>query len=262
MSAIVYETKGRIAYITINRPEALNALTLKMWDDLLAAWIRFRDDPGVWTAIVTGTGNKAFSAGADLVEASKLRVEATRKGLAFIPPIPSVSVAQGTEMWKPVIAAINGLAVGGGLEIALACDIRIAAEHAQMGLSEVKFGVIPAMGGTQRLTRFLPFGVALQMLLTGDAVSAREAHRVGLVNTVVPFADLMPTAESLAVRINQNAPLAVRMAKEVAYRGRQMHLEDALRLEKLAAQMVVNTEDSQEGINAFANKRTPDYRVR
>ena len=165
-------------------------------------------------------------------------------------------------MPKPVIAAINGYAIGGGLELALACDIRIAADHAQLGLREVTQGIIPGAGGTQRLPRLIPFGLALELLITGDLINAQEAYRVGLVTRVVPLPELMATAHGLAQRINENAPLAVRAAKEAAYKGIQMHLDEGMRFETLLQSKVRQSEDSKEGPRAFAEKRKPMYKGR
>jgi len=262
MPVVIYEKKGRIAYITMNRPEAYNAINLEMWDALFKAWLDFRDDPEVWTAILTGTGKKVFSAGADLKEIDKYRVEAEKEGTHLEPPPPWFTITRGIEIWKPVIAAINGLALGGGLEIALACDIRIAADNAQLGVPEVKAGVIPGVGGTQRLSRFIPFGSALQMLMTGDPISAQEAYRIGLVNMVVPMDQLMSTAESLAQRINENAPLAVRAAKEAAYRGLRVPLEEGLRMENLLVDMLLHTRDGRAGPAAFAAGKKPLFEGR
>jgi enoyl-CoA hydratase len=260
--AVLYEKKGHLAYITLNRPEAMNSINAEVWDLLTKAWIQVRDDPEVWTAIVTGAGDRAFCAGADLVEMSQVFQKAAAEGRAPMLPLPVVHPMKGLEVYKPFIAAINGVALGGGMELALACDIRIAAESARLGTPEVKQGIIPTAGATQRLPRFVAFGVALEILLTGDMISAQEAHRIGLVNQVVPAAELMTAAEAMAGKINANGPIAVRGAKEAAYRGVRMSLEDGLRLEQVISQTVVHSEDALEGPKAFSEKRKPVYKGR
>ncbi|NQT74610.1 MAG: enoyl-CoA hydratase/isomerase family protein [Chloroflexi bacterium] len=260
MSAVLYEKKGKIAYITLNRPEALNSLNLDAWNGLIEAWIGVRDDPDIWVAIVTGTGEKAFCAGQDLKELNQWMMipEDQRPPV----PVPDITPMRGMEVWKPFIAAINGICTGGGLELALACDISIAADNARLGLAEVKQALIPGMGGTQRLPRVIPFRKALEMLMTGDFVDAQEAYRIGLVNQVVPLSELMPTAEALAQRICENGPLAVRAIKEAAYRGLGMNLSDSLRLEQEVLSKLADTEDLKEGPRAFAEKRNPVYKAR
>jgi enoyl-CoA hydratase/carnithine racemase len=261
MPDLLYEKKGKIAYITINRPAAYNAMTMEMWHDMLKFWLDFRDDPNVWVAIITGTGDKAFCAGADLKQINQRHADANEHNRLFsaVAPWHIFTRGVGTEVWKPVIAAVNGMALGGGLEIAVACDIRIASENATLGVPEVKAAVIPGVGGTQRLPRLIPWGIALEMLMTGDSVTAQEAYRVGLVNKVVPLKDLIPTAEALANRINENAPLAVRCAKEAVYRGVQMSMSDGLRLEQLMSDMLLQTADGIEGPAAFSEKRKAKF---
>ncbi|MBE0415307.1 MAG: enoyl-CoA hydratase/isomerase family protein [Dehalococcoidia bacterium] len=261
MPAVIYEKKGRIAYITLNRPEVMNAINMEAQKGLNEAWANVRDDPDVWIAIVTGTGDRAFSAGADLKEIAALRMQAEQGG--GMPEIVSPLVPmRSPEVYKPFIAAINGIATGGGLELALICDIRIAADSARLGLREVVQAVMPGWGGTQRLPRLVPFGIALEILMTGDFISAQEAYRIGLVNKVVPLDELMPTAEALANRINENGPLAVRAVKEAAYRGVRMSLDEGLRLESLLMQGLMTSEDAKEGPLAFVMKRKPEYKGR
>jgi enoyl-CoA hydratase/carnithine racemase len=175
-----------------------------------------------------------------------------------VPPM----IMRGLEIWKPFIAAINGMALGGGLEVALACDLRIAAEHARLGTPEVRWSLIPGWGGTQRLARVIPRAKAAEILLVGDPISAEEAYRIGLVNKVVPAAELMPTAKKLAARICENGPLGVRVAKECMIRGSGMSLEDGLRLETLLGGEAIFSEDAQEGVKAFREKRKPVYKAR
>ena len=262
MSVILVEKREKIAIITLNRPEAYNAMNSEAWKEITNAWINVKDDPEIWTIIVTGTGDKAFCAGQDLKEMAQLKKEAEREGRPYVSTLPEVSPVKYMEMPKPVIAAINGFAIGGGLELALVCDIRIAADHARLGLQEVRQSLIPGAGGTQRLPRFVPFGIALEMLMTGDLVSAQEAYRIGLVNRVVPLSELMPAAQALANRINENGPLAVRAAKEAAYKGMQMHLNEGFRFETLLLSRLRQSEDAWEGPRAFAEKRKPNYKGR
>ncbi len=260
MSAVLYEKRGRIAYVTINRPEAMNAINADVRRGVADAFEDFRRDPEAWVAILTGAGDRAFSAGADLKEMSQRSQSAGRED-DFWAPSP-VTLVRGMEVWKPIIAAVNGYCLAGGLELALACDIRVAAEHATFALTEVTRGILPAGGGTQRLPRTIPFGIALEMLFTGDRIDAHEAWRIGLVNRVVPAAELMPTAQALARRICQNAPLSVRAVKELAYRGRNLTLEEGLREESMTDRIIRTTEDSREGPRAFAEKREPEWKGR
>jgi len=260
MPALVYEKKGRIAYITLNRPEVLNAMNFEVWGALVKAWADVRDDPDVWVAIVTGAGDKAFCAGQDLKELAAWLMTAHHQRSA--PPIPEISPMRGMQVWKPFVAAINGICTGGGLELAMACDIRIAADTARLGLAEVKRGVIAGNSGTQKLIRLVPFAKALEMLMTGDFIDASEAYRIQLVNKVVPFDRLLPEAEALASRICENGPMAVRAVKELAYRGIDMRLEEGLDLELEISQRVALTEDAREGPRAFTEKRKPDWKAR
>ncbi len=260
MSGLLYEKKGNIAYITLNRPEAMNAINSEMWNALADAWISVRDDPEVWTAIVTGAGEKAFCTGADLKEMGAAFAEAIKSGKPPVVPIPYVTPMRGLQVWKPFIAAVNGMALGGGLELAMACDIRVAAEHVRLGVPEVKQGLIPGMSGTQKIPRLVPFGIAMEMLMTGEPITAQEAYRLGLVNRVVPAAELMSTAEAIANKINANGPVAVRAVKESAYRGIQMSLDDGLRFESLITLAVTQTEDALEGPKAFGEKRKPIFK--
>ena len=260
MPAVLYEKKGHIAYITLNRPEAYNAINREAWEGLTNAWISVRDDPEVWVGVVTGAGEKAFSSGADLKEMAEFLMTPEDKRTGSL--VPDITPMRGLDVWKPFIAAINGIATGGGLELAMACDIRIAAETARLGLAEVRQALMPGMSGTQRLPRLVPFGNALEILMTGDFVNAQEAYRIGLVNRVVPPAELMSAATALAERICQNGPLALRAIKEVVYRGVQMSLDDGINLEKYMVQNLIASEDAKEGPRAFAEKRPPQYKGR
>ena len=260
MAAVIYEKKDKIAYIKINRPGAMNAISSEVLVGLTDAWIDVRDDPDIWVAVVTGEGDRAFSAGADLKELAKWQMEAMQEGRAIRPDWPEINPMRGIEVWKPFIAAINGIATGGGLELSLACDLRIAADTARLGLMEVKQSLIPGWGGTQRLPRLVPFAKALEMLLTGDFIDAEEALRIGLVNKVVPQNELMSAATDLAKRLCENGPLAVRAAKEAAYRGVRIPLNDALMLESFIIGNLFQSEDVKEGPRAFAEKRKPVYK--
>jgi enoyl-CoA hydratase/carnithine racemase len=251
--AVLYEKEDKIVIITLNRPEALNAYDPEQLKEFSEATIRFRDDPDAWVAIITGTG-RAFSAGADLKRLAPKMMEKEYED----PPL----IMRGLEIWKPIIAAINGLALGGGLETALACDIRIASENATFGTPEVRSSLIPGWGGTQRLSRFIPRAKAAEIVLMGVTIDANEAYRIGLVNKVVPPDQLMPTAKEWAKKFCDNGPLAVRAAKEAIVRGSTMTLEDGLRLEKLLIGDIMATEDVREGVKAFAEKRKPEYKAR
>jgi len=255
MSALLYEKKGRIAYVTLNRPEARNAMNFEVWDGLVKAWTDIRDNPDIWAAVVTGAGDKAFSAGQDLKEVAEWMKKPVDQRPAQ--PVPDINPMRGLQTWKPIIAAINGICTGGGLELAMACDIRIAADSARLGLAEVRQSVIPGNSGTQKLIRLVSFAKALEMLMTGDFIDAQEAHRIGLVNKVVPYDQLMTEAEKLAHQICENGPLAVRAVKELACRGIEMTLSEGLRLEVEIGQRLALSEDAREGPRAFAEKRKP-----
>jgi E-phenylitaconyl-CoA hydratase len=256
--SVLFEVRDHVAYLTINRPEVMNAMDPATYRALSERWIEVRDDPDIWVAIITGAGDKAFSAGADLRETIPRVPEIWEFWQTQKEPI----LNRGLEVWKPVIAAVNGYCLAGGMTLLLATDIRIAAEHARFGVPEVKRGILPANGGTQRLLRQIPYAIAMELLLTGDAIDAQEAYRIGLVNKVVPLAELMPTAEAVARRICANGPLAVRAIKELAVRSQSLPLSEGLRLEQAIAQVLRQTEDAQEGPRAFAEKRPPRYQGR
>ena len=253
--ALIYEKKGKIAYITINRPEAMNAMDPETYRELSEAWVNVRDDSDVWVAIITGAGDKAFSAGADLKKTIGRPVEAWH----FWQTQEEQILNRGLEVWKPVIAAVNGYCLAGGMTLLLATDIRIAAEHATFGLSEVSRGILPGNGGTQRTIQQLPYPIAMYFLLTGERMNAEDALRAGLINKVVPLPELMPEAERIARRICENAPLAVRAIKELAVRGQYLPIEYGLRLEQAVQQVLSATEDAREGPRAFSEKRKPSY---
>jgi enoyl-CoA hydratase/carnithine racemase len=254
---LICRTEGHLAYITINRPERRNAIDPATSHEMKAAFEDFKADDNAWVAILTGAGEQAFSAGADLVAMS----QAMSGGGDGVPMnVPFGGITRQFECWKPIIAAINGYCLAGGLEVALSCDIRIAAEHAEFGLPEPKRAIIPGAGGTQRLPRAVPLAFAMELLLTGDRFDAATALRFGLVSRVVPAADLMPTAEAIAGKILENGPLAVRAVKEVAMRGLDMTLQEGLLLEAQKTGPIFSTEDAREGPLAFAQKRKPVYK--
>jgi len=259
---IDYEKRGRIAIVTINRPEAMNALDLEMSRHLAEVWRDVRDDPQVWVAVVTGAGEKAFCAGADLKKLGEYYTSLTpfQRRLRWEHEPGLGGITRNLWVPKPVIAAINGHCLAGGLELALSCDLRVAAEHATFGLTEVRWGIIPGAGGTQRLPRLIPVGIALELILTAQPINAQRAYEVGLVNRVVSLPDLMPAALGLAETICANAPLAVRTAKEAVWRGLDLSLEDGLRLEALLGDPLRETQDVQEGLRAFREKRQPEFK--
>ncbi len=256
--AIDYKKEGKIAIFTINRPEALNAMNVQATKELHEVMVDFRDDPNLWVGIITGAGDKAFCAGADIKDTLPFLKENLPQKPWAMPSTPM----RGLELWKPLIAAINGLTLGGGLEIALACDIRIASEKARLGLPEVTLGLIPGWGGTQRLPRVIPWCKAAQLIFTGKPIDAQEAYRIGLVNKVVPPEEVMSTAREWAETICQAGPLAVRAAKEAMIRGYEMTLTDGLKLENALEGYVIGTEDFTEGTTAFIEKRKPNYKAK
>lgn len=254
--AIDYIKEGRVAIFRINRPEARNALDMQTNREFSEAMTDFRDDPDLWVGIVTGAGDKAFCAGADIKDVPRFIKEHPEREA-----MPRTHW-RGLEIWKPLIAAINGLALGGGLEVALGCDIRIASENAKLGLPEVKLGIVPGGGGVYRLTRALPWCKAAEILFTGKIIDAQEAYRIGLINQVTPPGDLMPAAKEWAQTICESAPLAVRAIKEIMFRSANTILEEGLRLEWSANKYLMRTEDNAEGNKAFAEKRKPSFRGR
>ena len=251
---ILYEKTGRIARITINRPDRLNALHPPANAELLDAFSDFRDDPDVWVAIITGAGERAFSAGNDLkytAEHGRARVRHSSASFG--------GITSNFECWKPIIAAVNGYALGGGLELALACDIIIAADHAEVGLPEPRVGLVAGAGGTHRLPRHVPLKIAMGMLLSARRIPIQEAYRIGLVNEVVPLAELMPTAERWANEILEGAPLSARASKQMATAGLGWPLEIALSRNYSEHQSAAASDDFIEGPKAFAEKRKPNW---
>ncbi len=247
-----------VALITINRPERLNAMDAEHYQGLSQAWMTVRDDPAIRVAVVTGAGEKSFTTGADI----KSFITAPKSMSEMWQTQADQLLNRGLEVWKPVISAINGYCLGGGVTLMLATDIRIAATHATFNLAEVKRGVIAGNGGTQRIMSQVPYAIGMESLLTGDSFNAATAERWGLVNKVVPMDQLLPTAMEYAKRIAANAPLAVQAAKELAIRSRDLDLQSGLRLERLIGRMLQNTEDVAEGTRAFAEKRPPQFKGR
>ena len=251
MVAVEYLKEGRIAYITINRPEAMNSLSTEVIQDLHDAMVDFRDNNDLWVAILTGAGDRAFCAGLDI------------KGFVSDPgTTEAVTPVRPDNIWKPFIAAVNGYCLGGGCELAMMCDIRIASENAEFGQPEVNIGFMPAGGGTIRMPRFIPRAVAAEILLTGNRINAQEALRIGLVSRVVAKEKLMDTAKQIANTIITRGPLAVRAVKEAMIRGYDMTLEEGLELEKGLASYIRTTQDFVEGTKAFAEKRPPQYKAK
>jgi enoyl-CoA hydratase/carnithine racemase len=255
---VAYAKKGPIAYVTLNRPKVLNALNTKTWQDLKTAFEDARDDAAVRGVILTGAGDKAFIAGADISEITQLTAVEAEKSSAF-----GQSVLDLVEnLGKPVIAAVNGFALCGGCETAMACTIRIAVENAKFGQPEVKLGVIPGGGGTQRLPRLVGRGRALQLILTGEMISAQEAYRIGLVNEVVPASDLITRAETILKQIFSNAPLAVKYSLEAVSKGLETSQAEGFSLEASLFGLCAGTEDKKEGTQAFLQKRAAQFQGR
>ena len=255
--SIDYKKEGRIAIFTLDRPEALNSIDPESLKELSRALTDFKDDDELMVGIITGAGDRAFSVGAD-IKTMLPEIKKTRGQPSAGPP----TIMRGLDLWKPMIAAVNGACLGGGLEIALACDLRIASENATFGLPEVTLGLIPGWGGTQRLPRVIPLAKAAELLLTGRPITAQEAYRIGLVNKVVPLPELMPAARQMAEILCRPAPLAVRAAKQAMIQGTSLSLEGGLELEKTLNDFLVTTEDFDEGCQAFAEKRKPIFKAK
>jgi enoyl-CoA hydratase len=251
-----YAKRNQIAFITIARPKVLNALDALTMQELSRAFQSVRDDDDVRVAILTGEGDKAFVAGADINELAPLGAAdahaLAERGQAVFSLVESCG--------KPVIAAVNGFALGGGCELALACTLRIASENARFGQPEVKLGLIPGYGGSQRLPRLVGLGRALEILLTGEMIHAEEAYRIGLVNAVLPQAELLPRAEAIAHKIIANAPLAIRHCIQAVNKGLDMPLAEGLAYEAALFGLCASTADKIEGTHAFLEKRTPQFK--
>lgn len=256
---VQYEVEDRIAFVTINRPDKLNSMDTETYAALSEAWMTFQEDDSAWVAVVTGEGDRAFSAGADLTEA-------VEPGAVDWPEFwqtqDEMLLNNGLDVWKPVIAAVNGYCLAGGTTLLLATDIRVAGESATFGLPEVTRGILPGNGGTQRAIRQLPYTAAMELLLTGDHFDAEQAAEWNLVNEVVPDDEVEATAVEFADRIIANGPLAVQAIKELAVRGRNMSLADGIRLEESFQHHLMETQDAKEGVTAFAEDREPEYEGR
>ena len=253
---VLYEKKSAIAYVTLNRPKVLNALNQRTWQELRVAFTDARDDAEVRGVIVTGAGDKAFAAGADISElATATSVEAQRSS-SYGQEVLNLVETLG----KPVIAAVNGFALGGGCETALACTIRVASENAKFGVPEVTLGLIPGCGGTQRLPRLVGKGRALQLILSGGMIGADEAYRIGLVNEVVPAAELINRAEAIMKQFLSNAPLSLKFALEAVNQGLDTSVAEGLTLEASLFGLCAGTEDKKEGTEAFLQKRKAAFR--
>jgi enoyl-CoA hydratase len=255
---ILLEKKNSIAYVTVNRPKVLNALNMATMEELRAAFTDIKNDASIRVAIMTGAGEKAFIAGADIGELAKhdpvSAKEYTHRGQSVLDLIENLG--------KPVIACINGFALGGGCEIAMACTMRLASENAKLGQPEVKLGIMPGYGGTQRLPRLVGKGIAMQLVLSGEMISAPEAHRIGLVNEVTTPAELIPRAEAIAQKIIANGPLAIQYSMEAVNKGLEMSLAEGLYLEATLFGVCCATEDKKEGMAAFLEKRPAQFKGR
>jgi E-phenylitaconyl-CoA hydratase len=250
---IHYERRDRTVLITLEGETDLNLGAVGQ--ELHARLIDYRDDDELWCAVITGAGERAFSAGANL--------KGDRSGWSSsIWQHRALDMLTGAEFWKPLIAAVNGYCLGAGMMLALGCDIRIAADTATFGLPELRYGFPPGMGSTYRITRAIPLGPAMEMLLTGDRISAEQAYHWGLVNRVVPAPQLLDEALKMAERITANPPLAVRASKELALRGLEMPFDEHTRLQAVLSHVARQTEDAQEGGRAFAEKRKPNFQGR
>jgi len=250
-STILYEKKGRVAIVTFNRPEARNAFTLEMLEGMNAAFDDFNNDPDLWVAILTGVGEKSFCAGMDLRVGIPRLTSGEKMGK------PDNTKRPFSDIFKPIICAVNGYCIAGGMEFLQGTDLRIAAEHATFGLGEVRWGIIPMGGSHIRLPRQIPWALAMEVLLTGQPIDAKRAYEIGLINKVVPADELMTAALELAEKICQNGPLAVRTAKEIVVRS--FALENGFVLETSMGAGVLASEDAQEGPRAFAEKRQPRF---
>ena len=255
---VLYEKKGPIAYVTLNRPKVMNALNQRTWENLRAAFEDARDDAAIRGVILTGAGGKAFIAGADISELAHLSSVEAEKSSSYGQAVLNLIENLG----KPVIAAINGFALGGGCETAMACTIRVAAENAKFGQPEIKLGLIPGGGGTQRMPRLVGKGRALQLILSGEMITAQEAYRIGLVNEVVPAAEVITRAEAILNQMFSNAPISIKFALESVNRGLETSQAGGMVLEASLFGICAGTEDKKEGTSAFLEKRAPQFQGR
>jgi E-phenylitaconyl-CoA hydratase len=257
--SVIVEVADHVATITLNRPEAMNSIDPDMRQELKNVWARIHADDDIRVAILTGAGEKAFCTGSDLKKTMPPKESFAQ---TMFGQSGSDHLLAGLDTDKPLLCAVNGYAMGGGMELALACDIRIASENARFALSEVRIGSIPGAGGTVRLPRAIASSDAMLMLLTGDRIDAAEALRIGLVSKVVPADQLLHTAQEIGRRIAQNAPLAVRAVKRLVQQGADMPLDAAMNAERYAFGLLRDTEDRIEGRRAFQEKRAPEYKGR
>jgi len=255
---LLIEKKNAIAYVTVNRPKVLNALNMATMEELRTAFTDIKNDTSIRVVLFTGSGEKAFIAGADIGELAKQDAvagkEYTHRGQSMLDLMENLG--------KPVIACINGFALGGGCEVAMACTMRLASDNAKLGQPEVKLGIIPGLGGSQRLPRLVGKGIAMQLVLAGEMITAQEAFRIGLVNEVTAPADLIPRAEAIAQKIIANAPLAVQFAMEAVNKGMEMNLAEGLYLEATLFGVCCATDDKKEGTVAFLEKPPTQFKGR
>ena len=255
--SIGYQKEGRIAIITLNRPDALNSFDPTQINEFNNCIYDFNKDENLWVAIVTGSGERAFSVGADIKTTLPKIQDSSHRG-----EMPAPAICEDMQVWKPIIAAINGACLGGGFEVALACDIRIAAENATFGFPEINLGLIPGWGGTQRLPRAVGLAKAAEMLMSARPIDAQEAYHIGLVNKIVAPAELMTAAKSMAETLLKPAPLAARAAKQAMLQGLNTTLLNGLEIEYQLERYVTGTEDFKEGRAAFIEKRKADFKAK
>jgi len=255
--AVGYQKEGKIAVITLNRPEALNSFDPDQINEFNQCLYDFNMDETLWVAIVTAAGERAFSVGADIKTTLPRIQDSAHRG-----EMPAPAICEDMQIWKPIIAAVNGACLGGGFEVALACDIRIASETATFGFPEINLGLIPGWGGTQRLPRAVPLAKAAELLTSGRPIDAQEAYRIGLVNKVVPPAELMNEAKKMAEALLKPAPLAARAAKQAMLQGLNTTLINGLEIEYQLEKYVTKTEDFQEGREAFIAKRKAEFKAK
>ena len=253
---VTYEKRDRIAYITLNRPDVLNAFNRPMHRRLREVWLDFREDDDVWAALITGAGDRAFSSGQDVNEVGARASDAARR--SFWETWFGDDLQSGLEVWKPIVAAVNGYCLGEGLTLILACDFRIASEQASFGFPEVTLGLATIVGAI-RAPRLVGLGNALELLLTGDRIDARHALQMGLVHRVVPQDEVKAEGERLAQRLCRNGPLAMRCTKEMAVRSLNMPFADAVRMGEGLRRIASQSEDVREGVLAFREKREPRF---
>lgn len=266
MTDVLYEKKGHIAYVTFNRPEKKNTWTPNTFVILADAWADIQNDPAIRVAILSGSGSESFSAGGDLgsliplfTGAKSPESDEEQRFMADMERYTNHAVQKGLDCFKPIIAAVNGVALGGGFEILQCCDIRIAADHARFGVPEVKRGLVPGAGSLVRLIRQLPHARVMEMLLTGEMFSPQQLLDWGFLNYVVPAERLMEKAEAIAATIIENGPLAVQGSKEAALRSMTKDWDQAFAIEREIAARVMGSQDAQEGPQAFKEKRKPNY---